>query len=106
MNSIFTHSLIITLSVLFYLPALWARFTFSANKFSPGIFAIVVGYNMLFGIVHQIFLEEGTLPFIGAIDNSNIGWLSCLFLIAHAEAVPFPWTRKRWFFMKKFSQTP
>lgn len=96
--STFTSQTIYLLAViLFYLPSFWARYAFSGKKYSTGKYFTTMSYNLFFGIIHIDFLRKGTLPFIGSLDNSTLGWLSLAALIAYAFSLPDERARTPWF---------
>ncbi|MEX5575426.1 hypothetical protein Q1J52_21090 [Pseudomonas lijiangensis] len=77
-------------SLLLYALSLLAKYYFSGKNFSSLKFWLVMAYNIALGNLHFKFVAFSTLPFVGVIDNSILGWLSYLFAIAHAFTLPSP----------------
>ncbi|QVE15991.1 hypothetical protein [Pseudomonas cichorii] len=100
MNSL----LFIALSILFYLPSLWARSAFSGKNFSTVKFWSVMAYNIFFIYLHMRFIEKEKLPFYGTQDSSTLGWISFALIFAYASSSAVPWERKPWFAQKKDPQ--
>ncbi|WP_236430329.1 hypothetical protein, partial [Pseudomonas syringae] len=90
------------ISVIFYLPALYARFLLSGKKLSSIVFWSLLTYNFSFTYIHLDFARNGKLPFLGHMDNSIIGWVSYFFIFAHAFSFPSPVSQKKWVPKKKY----
>ncbi|KTC16178.1 hypothetical protein AO391_12330 [Pseudomonas marginalis ICMP 9505] len=88
------------MTVLLYWPSYWAYFAFSGKRFSPLKFWGVIVYNILFGSIHVFFVQDGTLPFMGQVDNSVMGWVSLVMIFVYSFSLPADWERKRWFSLK------
>jgi hypothetical protein len=91
------YSLYILFTLTLYSPSLWARFAFSGENFSADKATAALIYNMICSLFHATFLEKGSVLSLGIIDSSAIGWLSFFMIIAHADALPYPWKRKALF---------
>lgn len=100
MSNFIFYPLFVLITVLLYWPSYWAYFAFSGRNFSPFKFWGVGIYNVLFGSIHVLFVQDSTLPFMGRVDNSVMGWLSLVMIFVYAFTLPANWERKRWFSRK------
>lgn len=91
----------LTLTILIYLPALWARHAFSGRNFSNAKYWIALIYNLLCMRIHKHIIRSSTLPFWGEIDNSITGWLSFLMYFIHGFSMPSKKEKKYGLFRKK-----
>lgn len=57
-------------------------------------------YNVLCASIHGFFVQDSTLPFMGDLDNSVMGWLSLVMIFVHVFTFPVYWERKRCFLRK------
>lgn len=99
-NSILIYTIVITLGIIFYLPALWARHAWSGKSFTTIRFWGTNLYNIFFGYLHMRFIEKNELPFYGYQDSSILGWFSIVMILAHACAHTVTWDIKPWFSRK------
>ncbi len=82
-----------------YLPALWAKFSFSGKNYTQAKSVAAVIYSIFFSYSHWRFLETGALPFLGVYEREPMGWLSLFMVLAHAYALPTE--GNIWFWNKK-----
>ncbi|SHM96242.1 hypothetical protein SAMN05216593_1058 [Pseudomonas asturiensis] len=98
MSNFSVYLIFMVTTTLFYFPAFWARYALSGHHFSaPKLWGFII-YNVACGHVHFKFASLGTLPFLGTVDNSVLGWISLFMVIAHALSLPSPKERKRFFY--------
>jgi hypothetical protein len=88
------YTLYILSALALYSPSLWARFAFSGENFTADKATAALIYNMICSLFHSSFLENRSVLSPGIIDSSALGWLSFFMIIAHADALPYPWKRK------------
>ena len=100
MSNFIFYPVFVLITALLYLPSCWAYFAFSGHNFSPYKFWIVSIYNILCGSMHVFFVQDGTLLFLGRVDNSVMGWISLVMIFVYAFTLPVSWERKRWFSRK------
>ena len=100
MSDFIFYPAFVLITVLLYVPSCWAHFAFSGNNFTPFKFWVVAIYNILCGSMHVFFVQYGTLPFLGRVDNSVMGWLSLVMIFFYVFTHPDNWERKRWFSRK------
>lgn len=74
--------------LLFYLPALWAKFSFSGENYTQATSMSAVIYSIFFNYLHWRFIDKGALPFLGVYEREPMGWLSLFMILAHAYALP------------------
>ncbi|WP_147464169.1 hypothetical protein [Pseudomonas syringae group genomosp. 3] len=101
MNEALCLFALLIVSVIFYLPSLYARFLLSGKKLSSTVFWSLLAYNFSFAYIHLDFARNGKLPFFGYMDNSVMGWVSYFFIFAHAFSFPSPPDPKKWVHKKK-----
>ena len=97
MNDYIFYPVFVLLTALFYFPALWSSFAFSGSRFSIIKFWGVMIYTVMCASIHGFFVQDSTLPFIGYVDNSVMGWLSLVMIFVHVFTLPTNWEQKRWF---------
>lgn len=100
MNNAIFYFTFCFLSVLLYLPSLWARFTFSGEKYTDNKSLIAKTYNGIFFFIHLNFIQNEQLPFIGNINPDTIGWVSLAMAILYMYALPTRRDIKLWSFKK------
>ena len=100
MNNFIFYPAFVLLTALLYWPALWASFAFSGSRFSLIKFWGALIYTVLCASIHGFFLRDSTLPFMGYVDNSVMGWISLVMIFVYAFTLPVSWERKRWFSRK------
>ena len=90
-------SLFIFVSILFYLPALWARKALSGDNYSPTKYLGYYLYILACFAVHLNYLENNYIPFVGVKGNPIMAGASLLVMFAYFFTSPVPWKRKGWF---------
>jgi hypothetical protein len=90
--------------LLSYLPALWAKFSFSGKNYTQATSVGALIYSIFFTYLHWRFIDKGALPFLGVYEREPMGWLSLFMVLAHAYALPTE--GNIWFWTKKRNNTP
>ncbi|SQG00095.1 Uncharacterised protein [Paucimonas lemoignei] len=88
MSDAFCYTTYCTLTLLFYLPSLWARFNYSGEKYSSNSSLIARTYNATLFFIHLNFIQNEQLPFIEHKDPDPIGWISFAMLILYINTLP------------------
>lgn len=76
------------LSLLLFIPSLWARFNFSGENYTDKKSLIAKTYNVTLFVIHLNFIQNDQLPFIGDIKADTIGWVSLVMAILYMYALP------------------
>ena len=97
MSSFIFYIGFVLITALLYWPSCWAYFALSGRRFTPWGFWAVGTYNVLCACFHGFFVRDSTLPFMGHVDNSVMGWLSLVMIFVHVFTLPTNWEQKRWF---------
>ncbi|MCQ3002112.1 hypothetical protein NLO98_20385 [Pseudomonas syringae] len=98
MSDILFYGIFCLISLLLFLPSLWARFAYSGAKFTNKKSSIATAYNGILIFIHLNFIKNDTLPFIGEKDPEIIGWVSFAMLFLYIYALPTERNIKPWFF--------
>ena len=88
MNNAAFYTLFCTLSLLFFLPSLWARLCWSGGSYTERKSTITMIYNGTFIFVHLNFIRNRELPFVGEVNPDTIGWVSFGMLFLYMYALP------------------
>jgi len=88
MNNFALHAVFCILSLVFFLPSLWARLAFSGEQYTEKKSTLTMIYNGMFIFLHLNFIQNGELPFIGETDTEIIGWVSFAMLFLYMYALP------------------
>jgi hypothetical protein len=87
--------------LLSYLPALWAKFSFSGKNYTQATSVGATIYSIFFTYLHWRFIDKGALPFLGVYEREPMGWLSLFMILAHAYALPGGNNVRSWMRKKK-----
>ena len=94
MNDLYIYSALSCITILFFLPALWVKLTFSGDKFTLSKLCIAVLYNFTFVIVYWRYADEEYLPFIGIKNNEILRALAVIVSLAYIFVLPTPWKNR------------
>ncbi len=100
MNETAIYAIFLACGVAFYLPALWTRYAWSGENFTPTKYWINMIYNIFFVYQHMRVINKNSLPFYGEQDSSIIILFSLVMIVAHACAHTVTWDIKPWFSRK------
>ncbi len=97
MSNFIFYPVFILITVLLYWPSFWANYAWSGRRYSAFKFWGVGSYNVLCAAIHNFYVRDSTLPFMGHVDNAVMGWISLVMIFVHISTFPVEWERKRWF---------
>lgn len=86
----------ISLTLLLYIPALWARFLANLDKHFALKLAIFVLYNLFIMFTLRDFINIGYLPLLGVSDSETLKSWASFMVIAHAFTFILPKKLNRW----------
>lgn len=95
MSDVYFYVTYALLTLLFYIPSLWARFEWSGAGFSKLKFYSLLAYNVFFVYVYMKYVKYGSLPFIGEREDPFLGWVSFAMIFLYMFSMPVTWERKR-----------
>lgn len=92
----------ITLTVLLYLPVLWARWAFAVENYRKRKLGVAFFYNLIPMLFHFNFWLTGEVWFYGVVDSSPLRWMSLPIMFLHIITGPAIWGRPKRFVRKNF----
>ena len=101
-----THpAVFITLTLLLYIPALWARLLLDLEKLFALKLAGFVLYNICIMIALSDFIHAGHLHFFGVSDSEALKTWASFMVVAHAFTFILPKRFNRWIMRDKHPTT-
>ena len=97
MNDAIHPALFIFLTLLLFLPSLWARFLLDFEKTLLIKLFIFLAYNLTIMFALRSVIIEGYIPLIGISDNDTVKSWSSFMVVAHAFTFILPEKANRWF---------
>jgi len=91
----------ISLTLLLYIPALWARFLANLDKHFALKLAIFVLYNLFIMFTLRDFINIGYLPLLGVSDSKTLKSWASFMVVAHAFTFILPKKLNRWLMKDK-----
>ncbi|SQG00096.1 Uncharacterised protein [Paucimonas lemoignei] len=95
----------ISLTLLLYIPALWARFLANLDKHFALKLAIFVLYNLFIMFTLRDFINIGYLPLLGVSDSKTLKSWASFMVVAHAFTFILPKRFNRWLMRDKHPTT-
>lgn len=101
-----THpAVFITLTLLLYIPALWARLLLDLEKLFALKLAAFVLYNIFIMIALSDFIHVGNMHFVGGSDSEALKSWASFMVVAHAFTFILPKRFNRWLMRDKHPTT-
>lgn len=92
----------IVLTILLYLPVLWARWAFGVANYYKRKLGTISFYNLIPIFFHAVFWGSGEILLYGPIDSSLLRWLSPPMILLHLLTAPSHWMKPKFFVRNRF----
>lgn len=92
MNNFIFYPVFVLITALLYVPSYWAYFAFSGRNFSPASFGQLLSTTYSVDL-YMFFVQDGTLLFLGRVDNTVMGWISLVMIFVYAFTLPANWDK-------------